>query len=190
MAVHVQRVLLREELIYLEDLYHRLEEKRYARYFNLFSVGRRDVAADFHEAMWLSIKKKLHRNPEMTCIGHYFLQYFEGGFANIHRDSPAVVHSTAITLVSKSYDLQGGDILVAQRPVAPQLGIEVPTPSQIESREVVAPSVKQVSAISVIRQGVGQTVWYPAQMMHGVSLVTNGYRRVLVAWYRGEEPVQ
>lgn len=184
MSVFAQRVLSQEELAYLDGLYHRLEEKRYARYFNLFAVGRRDVPASFEEPMWLSVKEKLHRDTEMTCIGHYFLEYREGGFANIHRDSPAVVHATAISLLYRSDDLQGGEILISQRPAALQLGIELPTALQLESRSVVAPSLKQVSAISVIRQDVGETVWYPAQMMHGVSLVTTGSRRVLVSWYK------
>jgi predicted 2-oxoglutarate/Fe(II)-dependent dioxygenase YbiX len=48
----------------------------------------------------------------------------------------------------------------------------------------------KTKVIEVVKQDIGETVWYPAQKMHGVSLVKKGYRLVLISWYKDNEKDQ
>lgn len=173
------------DIEYLNELYNNLEGKRYTRYFNLFSVIRKDISSQLKDPRWVSINEKLTQNKK--CIANYFLLYDEDAFAHIHRDSPKRVTSTSITLIDKSKDLEGGEIITSQRIKNSKVGLHIPTDEDIISKKEQGILINKVVSFTVIPQDVGETVWYPAQMMHGVTLVTKGYRKVLISWYKDNE---
>lgn len=93
-------------------------------------------------------------------IGHaYVLRYGEGSFARLHRDQPDASHRTSVTLVSKSNTLIGGEAIVTDFVGVPK----------------------------VIDQQVGQTLWYPQNLVHGVGVVEKGERIVLIAWWKNND---
>lgn len=174
-----------DDIEYLNKLYDRLEGKRYTRYFNLFSVIRKDISNQLQDPQWISINKKLSLGKR--CIANYFLLYDEDAFTYIHRDSPERVTNTAITLIDKSSDLEGGEIIISQKIKKCKVGLHIPTDEDILAKKEQGILIKKAMSFTVIPQEVGETVWYPAQMMHGVSLVTRGYRKVLISWYKDNE---
>lgn len=172
----------------LKNLYNSLSGIEAARDFNLFSVVKKDVGnhPDFKR-----IADKLRSKCNGKDITHYFLKYSEGSFCALHQDSPKRVTNTCITLIDKSDDLDGGDIITTS--TIEDLNLDLkgnlhrPTDEEIQSKKEPVPLTHKTKVLSVTKQDIGETVWYPAQMMHGVSLVNKGYRLVLISWYKDNE---
>ncbi|MDC3266344.1 hypothetical protein OAU13_00295 [bacterium] len=182
------QTLNNSDIKFLKNLYNNLSGIEAARDFNLFSVVKKNVGnhPDFKH-----IADKLREECKGKDITHYFLKYSEGSFCSLHQDSPKRVTNTCITLIDKSDDLEGGDIIVTS--TVEDLGLKLqgsihrPTDEEIVSRKEPVLSTSKTKVLNVVRQDVGETVWYPAQMMHGVSLVSKGYRLVLISWYKDNE---
>lgn len=174
------------DIDYLNNLYQSLPGKDFSRYYNLFSVTRKDVPARLGNDKWLPVKAKLDKEGGQ-CIANYFLYYGPGSFTMPHTDSPLRVTKTAITLIDKSADLIGGDIIVSRRVKQFTGNIHIPTDEDIKRKNEPVFVMNNVTAMNVIKQDVGETVWYPAQMKHGVSQVEQGYRLVLISWYKNED---
>ena len=185
-----QTILDEIDVNYLKDLYKRLLGREFARYFNLFSIVRKDIHPSLDEPQWKAIKDKLDIEGKGECITNYFLYYREGSFTMMHTDSPLRVTRTAISLVDKSSDLEGGEIIVGRRVKRLVGEIHLPTDESIQRKKEPVPQMSSVMATSVIHQSVGETVWYPAQMKHGVTEVTKGFRLVLISWYKDNEKDQ
>lgn len=175
------------DIDYLNNLYQSLQGKNFSRYFNLFSVTRKDVPAKLDDYRWLTVKSKLDSEANGQCITNYFLYYGPGSFTMPHADSPLRVTKTAITLIDKSADLVGGEILVIKRVKQFTGDVHIPTDEDIKRKNEPVPVMNNVAAINIIRQDVRETVWYPAQMRHGVTQVEQGYRLVLISWYKNED---
>jgi hypothetical protein len=184
--VYKQNTLSTDDIEYLLDFYRSLKGIRYSRYYNLFSVTRKDVPNNLKLERWLQIKEKLDKEGNGECITNYFLSYDQGSFTTLHEDSPHRVTKTAVTLVHKSADLIGGDILLSERVKVLNGNIHMPTDEDIVSKNEPVPLMRKVKSIKVVRQEIGETVWYPAQMTHGVSEVEQGGRLVLISWYKNK----
>ncbi len=178
--------LSNDDIVYLKDLYNRLPGRNFARYYNLFSVTRKDVSPNLNEDGWKSVQQKLLNQAQGQCITNYFLFYGEGSFTMMHRDSPLRVENTAITMIDKSSDLIGGDIIVSRRVKNVNGDIHIPSDEEIKFKKEPVPVMSNITAMTAIPQSVGETVWYPAKMSHGVTQVTQGYRLVLISWYKNE----
>lgn len=185
--VSKNRTLDWNDIDYLNNLYQSLQGKNFSRYYNLFSVTRKDVPPKLDDYRWSTVKSKLDVEGRGECITNYFLYYGPGSFTMPHTDSPLRVTKTAITLIDKSADLVGGDIIVIRRVKQFTGNIHIPTDEEIKRKNEPVPVMNNVTAVNVIKQDVGETVWYPAQMKHGVSQVEQGYRLVLISWYKNED---
>ena len=92
----------------------------------------------------------------------YILKYGPNSFTKMHVDHPSNSHKTGITLIQQSDDIVGGDAIVIDKTGAP----------------------------SVIKQNVGQTLWYDQRLSHGVSKIEKGERHVLVTWWTKNDKEQ
>lgn len=153
--IKASSILSLQELEYLKQLYDNLPKQFHKQDVNLFFVYKANINANRSD-LWDSIQKKLFDfHGRTTPSTNYFLEYQIGSYAKNHRDNPDTVDGTAITLLSKSEDLCGGDIVVGRG-----------------EKEKIVP------------QSIGQTVYYTTSIDHGVTEVTQGKRIVLITWFR------
>lgn len=158
MAIRGKHLINEEELRYLNTLHQQLRGQYHEQDVNLFNIIKTMISSKVElDSMWESIQQKLFAFHGRECYTtSYFLEYTKGSYAAMHRDNPLTVDGTAITLLDRSDDLEGGDIITVgedkQRKIIPQL--------------------------------VGQTVYYDTAVVHGVSKVTKGMRIVLITWFR------
>lgn len=148
-------ILSVEEIYFLKELYEKLPKEFYKQDVNLFNVYKANVNITETE-VWNNIQLKLSnfhgRNAATT---NYFIMYKNGSYTRIHKDNPITVEGSTITLIDRSDDLVGGDIIVGKdynQKIIPQL--------------------------------IGQTVHYLASTDHGVTKVEKGERLVLITWFR------
>ena len=145
-----------DEVEYLKLLHKQLPTTFHNQDVNLFHINKTNIN-HIDNPQWDVIQNKLFDFHGRRCpVTNYFLRYSIGSYAVVHRDNPITVDGTAITLLDRSDDLEGGDIITVgedkQRKTIPQL--------------------------------VGQTVYYDSAVIHGVSKVTKGTRIVLITWFR------
>lgn len=180
----------KEDLLYLKNLYESLPERQIARDYNLFNLIRKDVEG-VNTKEFNKIREKLKSVSKSTEITHYFLMYGVNSFSSLHIDSPHRVTATAITLIDKSDDLVGGEIILQNKLKMIKRGTISPSDKELlDKKKEGVPLLEKVNVIRTVRHAVGETVWYPAQMMHGVSEVEQGYRLVLISWYKDNEKDQ
>jgi predicted 2-oxoglutarate/Fe(II)-dependent dioxygenase YbiX len=149
-------ILSVEEINYLKELYEKLPNTFYEQDHNLFNVYKAYCDTTISE-IWNNIQLKLSnfhgRNANKT---NYFLRYKNGSYTRIHKDNPGTVEGSSITLIDRSDDLVGGDIIIARKGYTQK----------------------------IIPQLIGETVHYSASIDHGVTKVDKGERLVLVTWFR------
>jgi len=152
-----KKVLTKEEIVYLADMYNTMPKQFYNKNYNLFNVFKSFVGQKQNE-QWDTIQRKLLAfHGSHAPVTNYFLTYQKDSHARIHQDNPNTVLGTAITLIERSDDLVGGDIVVSE---------------SVNGKQRTIP------------QQVGDTVYYSPATFHGVTKVTEGYRKVLVTWFR------
>lgn len=148
-------LLTQEELTYLRELYGASPKQFHTQDVNLFNLHKSNIG-NVQSKHWNNIQLKLSAFHGRKCpVTNYFLEYRVGSYAKKHQDNPDTVDGTAITLIDKSDDLVGGDIVVGRK----------------EDERVLPHSV-------------GQTIYYTTAVFHGVSKVTQGSRIVLITWFR------
>ena len=153
-------ILSDSEIEYLGQLHTRLPKLYHNQDVNLFYVHKAMVPSLLSDDKWLAIQDKLLSYHGRKCpVTNYFLEYEVGSYARMHIDNTETVDATAITLIGKSDDLIGGDII---------------TPSFDSSS-------KQPR---ILPQEIGETMYYYSNTPHGVSKVDKGNRKVLVTWFR------
>ena len=148
-------ILSVEEINYLKELYEKLPNTFYEQNVNLFNVYKAHVNITETE-VWNNIQLKLsnfHGRNANTV--NYFLMYKNGSYTRIHKDNPITVEGSSITLIDRSDDLVGGDIIVGKD-----------------------------HSQKIIPQLIGETVHYSASIDHGVTKVDKGERLVLITWFR------
>lgn len=186
---NVENTLDGTEITFLNEMYNLMLPRTvtYTRYWNLFSVDRIDIPKDYNDPQWLSIVDKLtKRNPGCYSSMHYFLKYSLGSYCTLHIDSQKNASRTSVTLINKSDDLVGGEILLKLRKYGLRKGAITPTEDEIKQGRADAPAMKSMQPIITIPQDVGQSAWYLTRNAHGVTCVTKGYRIVLISWYKNE----
>jgi len=147
----------KDELKYLKELYVNSPKQFHTQDVNLFNVYKANIKT-VDTNLWDNIQSKLIEFHGKRCsVTNYFLEYQVGAYAKNHKDNPDTVDGTAITLLDKSEDLIGGDIVVGRR-----------------GRQRILPQEK------------GQTIYYTTAVDHGVTEVIQGKRLVLITWFRKE----
>lgn len=183
MSYQVTNLLDDSDIEYLCNTYKSRGHYTVMRYYNLFSMERSD--SKLTDDRWLHIKSKLDGYyPKGEGVAYYFLKYIEGSFCALHVDSPKRVNHTSITLLSKSEDLDGGDIVIQKTNFGLRKGVNIPTEEEITSGKISMPLIKDVKPLQVVKQQVGETVWYSGGLSHGVTYVNKGHRLVLISWYK------
>lgn len=92
-------------------------------------------------------------NSKWYCQDLFFLEYHASAEARLHRDQHAIEGGVSIVTLLNAENLIGGNILIEQ------------------DQQTV-----------VIHQEIGDSTFYKADVIHGVSKIEQGYRTVLVAW--------
>ena len=88
----------------------------------------------------------------------YILEYYEGSFTRLHKDSIGEEDTdslTTVTLIHQSDDLSGGKALFMDKD----------------------------KSITILDQDIGEVLSYNHRIMHGVSKISKGTRRVWINWY-------
>ena len=153
--IKASNILTQEELEYLKQLYSNSPKRFYPQDVNLFSVYKVGIGTN-NSDLWYSIQQKFFKfHGRVTSTTNYFLEYQVGSYAQKHRDNPDTVEGTAVTLLDKSDDIVGGDVVVGQG-----------------NNERILPL------------SVGETMYYTAAVDHGVTKVERGSRIVLITWFR------
>lgn len=145
-----------DEIEYLKSLYDRLPSTFHDQDVNLFHIHKTNINGVTNKHWDLIQQKLFDFHGRKSAVTNYFLQYVVGSYAKMHLDNPKTVDGTAITLLEKSDDLEGGDII----------------------------TVGGNKERKIIPQSVGETIYYDTAVVHGVSKVTQGSRKVLITWFR------
>ena len=152
--IKLTTILSQQEIEYLKDLYNSEPKQFHEQDVNLFSVYKTNLTK-IQSNTWNTIQAKLAKvHGSITPVTNYFLEYKAGAYSRTHQDNPVTVDGTAVTLVDRSEDLIGGDVVVGK-------GNQQTIPMQ-----------------------VGQTVYYTTAVDHGVTKVVQGNRIVLITWFR------
>jgi hypothetical protein len=164
MIVKMKRLLNDDELNYLNTLYIQHSPPTFhPQDFNLFNVYKTNLSNKLiaDSKLWESIKQKLldFHGRDCTLTTNYFLDYREEAYAKMHQDNPDTVAGTAVTLIEKSQDILGGDIVI---------GVHKEGKSNLRK----------------LPQEVGTTIYYNAATNHSVTKVIKGNRKVLITWFR------
>jgi hypothetical protein len=124
---------------------------------------------------------KLHAAAKEREVGdpvaQYFLDYTKDAFTKFHTDDDARVGLTMVTLLDEQ-DLSGGETILQQVYEAK------PRPEhKYAKRDGKDGPYGQRIIPEVVPMEVGETIIYDRNLMHGVGLVREGIRTVLVTWY-------
>ena len=146
--------------------------KKVKLYYNLYYCD----AIHHPKNTWL----KHGEDENVEVMSQYFLKYTPGAFARAHSDDNNKVVKTAITLIDKSDDLEGGDIIVYEPHYKSDMEVNENTinrydPNNYREGDTTCPVI--------VKQSVGETIEYAYNVKHSVSKVLKGYRTVLVTWY-------
>lgn len=104
----------------------------------------------------------LLNNKSLNPSSSYILEYYENSFTCTHVDligDEETNSITTVTLLHKSNDLLGGEILITD---------------------------KKEKSIVILNQDIGEIISYSHRVPHGVSKVLKGTRRVLINWYKSK----
>ena len=101
-----------DEVEYLKLLHKQLPTTFHNQDVNLFYIHKTTVG-NLNDPTWHSITQKLFDfHGKQSKLTNYFLRYQQGSHARLHVDNPDTVEGTAVTLIEKSSDLLGGDIII------------------------------------------------------------------------------
>lgn len=164
--IYKKRLFSNDEISYLVDLFDKGLETQNGTWQNLSGIFKTESIQIVDSLQHFIKKQKKYAtsitNKNWRLRDIFLLEYHPGGQANLHYD----IHSehggiSLITLVEQE-DLVGGDIIIRE-----DQWTDIDTKIPLD---------------------VGETVVYSASVIHGVTKVESGFRRVLVTWLdpRGE----
>lgn len=176
--VKKQKILSDDQLSELQDLYARLKNTKYCRFFNqwdnLYDVHRTQLWPAFKDHEVLNY---LCEHFGMTYENSYFLSYTRGSFTATHVDTDKA-NLTLITLIDKTDDLIGGDVIVIKPLPKRELR------GEFRGKEGTRARVGKLIVPEVWPQEVGESLIYDGGTTHGVTRVKKGERIVLVTWLK------
>ena len=153
-----KRLFTLDQIEYLKLLHKQLPTTFHNQDVNLFHINKTNINY-INSPQWQVIQNKLFSFHGKRCpVTNYFLKYSIGSYAVVHVDNPKTVDGTAVTLLEKSDDLEGGDII----------------------------TIGGDKERKIIPQSVGETIYYDTAVAHGVSKVTQGSRKVLITWFMND----
>lgn len=173
-----------EDISLLNKLYDSLPPLNIKRFYNLFYLTKKDIIQEGMDdnltSYWKEVRQKLIQYTGMTPYSFYFLEYREGSFCRGHTDNQEEVGLTAVTLINKSEDLEGGESIgYLPHWKSSQDVFDVNRYTQGDDCN----NGEQIIPV-VMKQQVGETLIYEHNFKHAVSQVQSGTRRVFIAWFK------
>ena len=168
--IKVEKLYNSKQLLAMKMEYATLEEHQLKRLNNLFHLKARRPEP-----------KTVCCVPEVSIGGgnlvtNYYLDYEVDSFSRIHRDLENEI--TAVTLLEKSDDLVGGEIVL----IMPFERKHYEHPFIFDSMGDKKITQGDYAVPVIVPMEVGETVLIEGQP-HGVTKVTKGMRRVHVGWW-------
>ena len=170
MPAKVEKIYTEEEINMFRKEYDDLFPYDIKRLNNLFHmIGKRPEPKDR-----IVVDKSVEGYTEV--ITNYYLKYIPDSFARFHADRPPKM--TAITLIDKSDDLEGGDFIVLKAFKKKHF----PNRFLFDSMGSKPANAGDFIVPEIMPMEVGETCLLWGEL-HGVTEVTKGFRRVHVAWW-------
>ena len=171
----VERIFSEQEIANLLSLFYSLPENLAHQDYNLFDVDKRPIP--FSQWSDEIVKLNTHQK-EFTPFSHYFIKYPENSFTRLHTDNNKVVKRTVVTLL-ETKNLMGGETLVFNTYDKRSR----PANKYAKRGNKPAPVGKDIIPV-VVNMNDGDSIIYDANVSHGVSQVMQGYRIVLISWFK------
>lgn len=177
--IYVEKTRLIEDLKPYKDLWETSNKVVYAQFDNLFDTTRGIIKRPWDQIECLEnlrIETERKVGKFLNHFDHYFLNYSRGSFTSLHRDT-SKVQITAITLIGRSENLDGGDVLV-MKPLSDR---EIK--GETRAKKSFTNPVKEEIVPEVWQLDIGESLLYSGHVKHGVTRVKKGNRLVLVSWF-------
>jgi len=171
-----KKLLSKEEFQSARDLYEQTPIRYAHQDYSLFGVEKRTVRIENKDNPALkAIDSYMKDRYGYKNETHYFLKYVPYSWTRVHTDNIGKVTKTVITLLEEK-DLIGGETLVWDK------HFDLPTPKG--SYVTRTGSVHRKSEVPCTPKLIpSESLLYGSGTRHGVSLVEQGHRIVLVSWY-------
>lgn len=150
----IKNILSPQEIKYCNEYFEKSEKKYYDVWHNVVNVNK--VEIDLSDAGMRHISNKLLFD-NLRIRAFYMLEYYKDSFAQTHTDNDS--NATSVTLIDTSQDLIGGNTILQD-------------------------VIKEKKCILSLPSKLGETFIYNGSIVHGVSKVLSGRRRVLIMWYK------
>ena len=175
--VYVKRLFDEPEIKYLKELFDSDLETMKGTWQRISNIFKHEdlIIKKYVESF---IKKKIDwattfTKREWELKNVFLLEYHPGGEASLHIDGHSVVGGLSFVTLVEEEDLVGGDIII-----------------QEANKFDVDPTIKDNGSFNPndhtkqhkVPLKVGETIIYNASVIHGVTKIKKGFRRVLVTW--------
>ena len=176
--VYVKRLFDEPEISYLREIFDSDLETEKGTWQCISNIFKHEdpVIKKYVESF---IKKKIDwatafTKQEWRLKNVFLLEYHPGGEATLHIDNHSVVGGMSFVTLVEEEDLIGGDIIIQEANVSDG------DPTIKENISVIDPNDHANQHKVPLK--VGETIIYNASVIHGVTKIKRGFRRVLVAW--------
>lgn len=173
-TVETHRIFSEEEIEYLRREIDRKESQPDKRWINIKRIFKTELIDNpyivNHFVGKIIKHSKAITGKDYQLHAVFFLEYHPGGEADLHTDQHAVENKgiTIVTIVDQ-IDMVGGKMLLAE-------------PSEEDHTKIYH------DEIITVEPKVGDSVFYKADVIHGVTKVESGYRQVMVTWLDPKKP--
>ena len=150
----IKNILSPQEIKYCNEYFEKSDKEYYDVWHNVVNVNK--VEIDLSDIGMKHISNKLLFN-NFRIRPFYMLEYLQDSFTQIHTDNDS--NATSVTLFDASEDLVGGNIILLD-------------------------SIKEKRCILSLSSKLGETFIYNGSIIHGVSKILSGRRRVMIMWYK------
>ena len=182
--VYVKRLFDEPEIKYLKEIFDSDLETVKGTWQRISNIFKHEdpVIKKYVESF---IKKKIDwatafTKQEWRLKNVFLLEYHPGGKAALHIDSHSVVGGMSFVTLVEEEDLVGGDVIIQEANVSD---------GDPTIKENVSFDPNDHANQHKVPLKVGETIIYNASVVHGVTKIKRGFRRVLVTWLVPREAV-
>jgi hypothetical protein len=187
---YVDKILPSVEVSYLNDLYYinakgKIKKEDIHGVVNRGHIRGKDAVIDSVEKQLrehaIRVNKSFGRSTELKLKTMYFQEYLQYSHLPEHRDVISSEGVTLVTLIDRSDDLIGGELLLIDR--VADLWKEHGVNAIKHDPYTRIADKDGVRVYTLLPQEVGETAMYIAGTVHSISRVLQGTRLVLVSWF-------
>lgn len=170
--VYKERLFSEEEISWLRELFDKDLETQKGRWQNITGIFKTESrVVEKHLGHFIDKQLKYAAtlmNREWKLKDIFLLEYHPGGKANLHVDIHATNGGISLVTLVEEEELVGGQVIIREDDIYGDIRNLRSTGFEEEDH--------------IIQLDVGETVVYSASVIHGVTKVESGFRRVLVTW--------